>query len=154
MATTTIATILKADWTPTLEKAARIAGIVIAYAIAVVTITADSAYDLGCQTREAIDARNDQLAALARATVEAIDGIAIEFQEIVVPAEVPVLMAASGPIALLAAAPAPARKSRAKTTKTTKATKASATADAPAPAPAPARKRAPRKTAKVAVVAV
>jgi hypothetical protein len=154
MATTTIATILKADWAPTLEKAARIAGIVIAYAIAVVTITADSAYDLGCQTREAIDARNDQLAALARATVEAIDGIAIEFQEIVVPAEVPVLMAASGPIALLAAAPAPARKSRAKTTKTTKATKASATADAPAPAPAPARKRAPRKTAKVAVVAV
>jgi hypothetical protein len=147
MATTTIATILKADWAPTLEKAARIAGTILALIITIATITADTAYDLGCQTREAIDARNDQLAALARATVEAIDGIAIEFQEIVVPAEVPVLMAASGPIALLAAAPV--RKSRTKTTKTTKATKATATADAPAPA----RKRAPRKTAKGAVVA-
>jgi hypothetical protein len=146
MATTTIATILKADWAPTLEKAARLAGIVIAYAIAVVTITADAAYDLGCQTRGAIEARNDQLAAAARAMVEWTDGIAIEFQEIVMPAEVPVLMAASGPIALLAAAPV--RKSRAKTTKTTKAP-----VTTEAPAPAPARKRAPRKVAKAAVTA-
>lgn len=142
-------TILKADWAPTLERAARLAGIVLAYIITIATITADAAYDLGCQTREAIEARNDQMAALARATVEAIDGIAIEFQEIV-PAEAPMLVAASGPIALLAAGPV--RKSRTKTTKTTKATKATATADAPAPAPA--RKRAPaRKTAKATVAA-
>ena len=145
----TATTILKADWAPTLEKAARIAGIVIAYIITIATITADTAFTLGRQTREAIEARNDQLAALARTMVEAIDGIAIEFQEIVVPAEVPVLMAASGPIALLAAAPV--RKSRTKATRTTKATKAPATADAPAPTPA--RKRAPRKAAKGAVVA-
>ena len=146
---TTIATILKADWAPAIEKAARTAGIVIAYIITIATITADAAYGLGCQTWGAIDARNDQMAAAARAMIEWTDGIAIEFQEIVVPAEVPVLMAASGPIALLAAAPA--RKSRTKTTKTTKATKATVTADAPAPTPA--RKRAPRKTAKGAVVA-
>ena len=139
-------TILKADWAPTLEKAARLAGIVLAYIATVATITADTAFTLGRQTREAIEARNDQLAALARAMVEVADGIAIEFQEIVVPAEVPVLMAASGPIALLAAAPV--RKSR---TKATKATKAPVTADAPAPAPA--RKRASRKVAKAAVAA-
>jgi hypothetical protein len=139
-------TILKADWGPTLEKAARLAGIVIAYIITMATITADTALTLGRQTREAIDARNDQMADAARALVEWTDGIAIEFQEIVVPAEVPVLMAASGPIALLAAAPA--RKSRTKTTRTTKATSATATADAPAPAPA--RKRTPRKTAVAA----
>ena len=119
MATTTIATILKADWAPTLKRYATIAGIVIAYIITIATITADTAFTLGRQTREAIDARNDQLAALARATVEAIDGIAIDFQEIVVPAEVPVLMAASGPIALLAAGPV--RKSRAKAPKAPKA---------------------------------
>jgi len=142
-------TILKADWTPTIEKAARIAGIVIAYIITIATITADTAFTLGRQTREAIDARNDQLAALARTMVEAIDGIAIEFQEIVVPAEVPVLMAASGPIALLAAGPV--RKSRAKVPKATKTTKTPMAADAPAPAPA--RKRAPRKTAKATVAA-
>jgi len=130
---TTIATILKADWAPTIEKAARLAGIVIAYIITMATITADTAYGLGRQTREAIDARNDQLAAAARAMVEVVDGIAIEFSEIVLPAEAPMLAAASGPIALLAAAPAPARKRR------TKATKAAVTADAPAPAPA--RKR-------------
>ena len=112
-------TILKADWAPTLKRYATIAGIVIAYIITIATITADTAFTLGRQTREAIDARNDQLAALARATVEAIDGIAIEFQEIVVPAEVPVLMAASGPIALLAAGPV--RKSRAKAPKAPKA---------------------------------
>ena len=150
MATTIIATILNADWAPTLEKAARIAGTILALIITIATITADTAYDLGCQTREAIEARNDQMAALARTMVEAIDGIAIEFQEIVVPAEAPMLVAASGPIALLAAAPV--RKSRTKTTKTTKTTKAPATADAPAPAPA--RKRAPRKVAKAAVAAV
>jgi hypothetical protein len=127
--TTTIATILKADWAPTIEKAARLAGIVIAYIITIATITADAAFILGNQTREAIDARNDQLAAAARAMVEAIDGIAIEFQEIIIPAETPMLVAASGPIALLAAGPV--RKSRAKTPKTPKAT---VTADAPAPA--------------------
>jgi hypothetical protein len=139
MATTTIATILKADWAPAIEKAARLAGIMIAYIITVATITADAAYILGNQTREAIDARNDQLAAAARAMVEVVDGIAIEFQEIIIPAEAPMLAAASGPIALLAAAPAPARKRR------TKATKAAVTADAPAPA----RKR----RAKAAVAA-
>jgi hypothetical protein len=137
-------TILKADWAPTLEKAARIAGTILALVITVVTITADTAFTLGRQTREAIDARNDQMADAARALVEWTDGIAIEFQEIVVPAEVPVLMAAAGPIALLAAGPV--RKSRAKAPKAPKAT---VTADAPAPA----RKRAPRKTAKGAVVA-
>jgi hypothetical protein len=142
-------TILKADWAPAIEKAARIAGTILALIITIATISADAAYDLGRQTREAIDARNDQLAALARAMVEVADGIAIEFQEIIIPAEVPALMAASGPIALLAAAPA--RKSRAKTTKATKATKAPATADAPAPAPS--RKRAPRKATKAAVAA-
>jgi hypothetical protein len=135
---TTIATILKADWAPAIEKAVRIAGIVIAYIITIATITADAAYIIGNQTREAIDARNDQLAAAARAMVEVVDGIAIEFQEIIIPAEAPMLAAASGPIALLAAAPAPARKRR---TKATKATKAPLTTDAPAPAPAPARKR-------------
>ena len=146
MAPTTLATILKADWAPTIEKAARLAGIVIAYAITIVTISADAAYDLGRQTRGAIDARNDQLAAAARAMVEAIDGFAIEFSEIVLPAEAPMLAAASGPIALLAAGPV--RKSRAKAPKTPKAT---VTADAPAPAPA--RKRAPRKTPKATVTA-
>ena len=148
MAPTTIATILKADWAPTILKAARLAGIVIAYAITIVTITADTAYDLGRQTREAIEARNGQMAAAARAMVEAIDGIAIEFQEIIIPAEAPMLAAASGPIALLAAGPV--LKSRAKTPKTPKAT---VTADAPVPAPAPARKRAPRKTPKATVTA-
>jgi hypothetical protein len=135
--TTTIATILKADWAPAIEKAVRIAGIVIAYIITIATITADTARTLVNQTREAIDARNDQLAAAARAMVEWTDGIAIEFSEIISPAETPMLAAASGPIALLAAAPAPARKRR---------TKAAVTADAPAPAPA--RKRAPRKATK------
>ena len=144
MAPTTLATILKADWAPTIEKAARLAGIVIAYAITIVTISADTAYDLGRQTREAIEARNDQLAAAARAMVEWTDGISIEFSEIVVPAEAPMLAAASGPIALLAAGPV--RKSRAKTPKTSKAT---VTADAPAPA----RKRAPRKAPKATVTA-
>jgi hypothetical protein len=122
---------------------------VIAYAITIVTISADAAFSIGNQTREAIDARNGQMADAARAMVEWTDGIAIEFQEIIVPAEVPVLMAAAGPIALLAAGPV--RKSRTKTTKTTKATKATATADAPAPAPA--RKRAPRKATKAPATA-
>lgn len=135
---TTIATILKADWAPTILKAARIAGIVIAFIIAITTITADAAYDLGRQTREAIDARNDQLAAAARAMVEAIDGIAIEFQEIIIPAEAPMLAAASGPIALLAAGPV--RKSRAKAPKAPKAP--AVTTDAPAPA----RKRRTKAT--------
>lgn len=132
------ATFLKADHGPVLHRYAKIAGVVVAYAITVALIAADCAYALGQQTRAAIEERNDQLAAMARFILEFTDGITLdlEFPEIAIPAVVPVLAAASGPIALLAAAPAPARKPRTRKA----ATPATTTAT-------PARKPRARKTA-------
>lgn len=81
----TVSAFLKADHGPTLRRYATILGTIVALLITLATIAADAAYSLGRQTREAIDARNEQLAALARSIVELIDGIAIEFPELAAP---------------------------------------------------------------------
>ena len=81
----TVSAFLKADHGPTLRRYATILGTVAALLITLATIAADAAYSLGRQTREAIDARNEQLAVAARTLIEWTDGIAIEFPDLVAP---------------------------------------------------------------------
>ena len=87
----TITTIALSDWAPHIERAARVTAAVLAFAATLLVLAAELAYDLGRMTRQALDARNDQLAAAWRTLI-----VGITPPE---PAAVPVLALAPAPVA-------------------------------------------------------
>ena len=93
----TIKSIALSDWGPHIERAARLTAAVLAFAATLLVLAAELAYDLGRLTRQALEARNDQLAAAWRTLLV---GVTPE------PVVVPVLAIAPAP------APVPARRSR------------------------------------------
>jgi hypothetical protein len=93
----TIKSIALSDWGPHIERAARVTAAVLAFAATLLVLAAELAYDLGRLTRQALEARNDQLAAAWRTLLV---GVTPE------PVVVPVLAIAPAP------APVPARRSR------------------------------------------
>ena len=93
----TIKSIALSDWGPHIERAARLTAAVLAFAATLLVLAAELAYDLGRLTRQALEARNDQLAAAWRTLL-----VGVTPEQIVVP----VLAIAPAP------APAPARRSR------------------------------------------
>lgn len=93
----TIKSIALSDWGPHIERAARVTAAVVAFAATLLVLAAELAYDLGRLLRQALEARNDELAA-AWSTL--LVGMTPE------PVTVPVLAIAPAP------APAPARRSR------------------------------------------
>lgn len=103
----TIKTIALSDWAPHIERAARVTAAVLAFAATLLVLAAELAYDLGRLTRQAIEARNDQLAAAWRTLL-----VGVTPPE---PVAAPVLALAPAPVA----APA-ARRSR-KTSRTVRA---------------------------------
>ncbi|MEN9541952.1 MAG: hypothetical protein RLZZ459_2043 [Cyanobacteriota bacterium] len=103
----TIKSIALSDWGPHIECAARVTAAVLAFAATLLVLAAELAYDLGRLLRQALEARNDQLAAAWRTLLV---GVTTE------PVVVPVLAIAPAP----APAPAPARRSR-KTTRKARA---------------------------------
>ena len=135
-----IATADTSDWARQIERFTRIAAVVVAFIWTIGSILAETLYDLGGQLRRAIDARNDELAAIwVRLWVgapapqpAAITEPTPEPELISAPlaALALPLLPAAAPFALLAPAATPARRARS----TTKATAA------PAAAPRPARR--------------
>lgn len=87
----TIKTIALSDWAPHIERAARVIAAVLAFAATLLVLAAELAYDLGRLTRQALEARNDQLAAAWRTLL-----VGITPPE---PVAVPVLALASAPAA-------------------------------------------------------
>jgi hypothetical protein len=137
-----VATADASAWAGRIERTARIAAVVLAFLFTIGTITAEALYSLGSQFRQALDERNDQLAAIwVRLWVGAP---AAPAPMITAPAPAPLLLAPAAvvPIALLApAAPRPARRSR--------AAKATTAPQPSTKAPRPAR-RARRRPVEVA----
>lgn len=105
-AATTLKNILRSDWGASIEKAARVSAIVVAYVITIVSIAMDCFYDLGRQTRQAMDARDEQILATVNFLSDLFNGTDMEFVEILEETftGTPMLMASPGPIALLAPA--------------------------------------------------
>jgi hypothetical protein len=93
----TIKSIALSDWGPHIERAARLTAAVVAFAATLLVLAAELAYDLGRLTRQALEARNDEL---ATAWSTLLVGVTPE------PVVVPVPAIAPAP------APAPARRSR------------------------------------------
>ena len=93
----TIRTIAQADWAPHIERTARVTAAVLAFAATLLVLAAELAYDLGRLLRQALEARNDEL---ATAWSTLLVGVTPE------PVVVPVLAIAPAP------APVPARRSR------------------------------------------
>ena len=90
-----ITSIALSDWGPHIERAARVTAAVLAFAATLLVLAAELAYDLGRLLRQALEARNDEL---ATAWSTLLVGVTPE------PVVVPVLA--------IAAAPVPARRSR------------------------------------------
>ena len=93
----TIKSIALSDWGPHIERAVRVTAAVVAFAATLLVLAAELAYDLGRLLRQALEARNDEL---ATAWSTLLVGVTPE------PVVVPVLAIAPAP------APAPARRSR------------------------------------------
>ena len=93
----TIKSIALSNWGQHIERAARVTAAVLAFAATLLVLAAELAYDLGRLLRQALEARNDQLAAAWRTLLV---GVTTE------PVVVPVLAIAPAP------APVPARRSR------------------------------------------
>jgi hypothetical protein len=102
----TIRTIAQADWAPHIERAVRVTAAVLAFAATLLVLAAELAYDLGRLLRQALEARNDQLAAAWR---DLLVGVAPE------PVLVPALAIAPAP------APAPAARRARKTSRKVRA---------------------------------
>ncbi len=100
----TIKTIAQTDWAPHIERTVRVTAAVLAFAATLLVLAAELAYDLGRLLRQALDARNDELAAAWRALLV---GVAPE------PALVPALA--------IAPAPAPAARRARKTSRRVRA---------------------------------
>ena len=98
----TIKSIALSDWGPHIERAARLTAAVLAFAASLLVLAAELAYELGRLTRQALEARNDELATAWRTLLV---GVAPE------PVVVPVL----------AIAPAPAPRRTRKTTRKARA---------------------------------
>jgi len=93
----TIKSIALSDWGPHIECAARVTAAVLAFAATLLVLAAELAYDLGRLLRQALEARNDELATAWSTLL-----VGVTPEQIVVP----VLAIAPAP------APAPARRSR------------------------------------------
>ena len=93
----TIKSIALSDWGPHIERAARVTAAVLAFAATLLVLAAELAYDLGRLLRQALEARNDELATAWSTLL-----VGVTPEQIVVP----VLAIAPPP------APAPARRSR------------------------------------------
>ena len=91
----TIQSIALSDWGPHIERAARVTAAVLAFAATLAVLAAELAYDMGRLLRQALDARNDELATAWRTLLV---GVTPE----------PVIV----PVLAIAPAPAPARRSR------------------------------------------
>lgn len=90
----TIKSIALSDWGPHIERAARVTAAVLAFAATLLVLAAELAYDLGRLLRQALEARNDELATAWSALL-----VGVTPEPVVVP--------------VLAIAPAPApRRSR------------------------------------------
>ncbi len=98
----TIKSIALSDWGPHIERAARVTAAVLAFAATLLVLAAELAYDLGRLTRQALEARNDQLAAAWRTLL-----VGVTPEPVVVP--------------VLAIAPAPAPRRTRKTTRKARA---------------------------------
>jgi hypothetical protein len=98
----TIKSIALSDWGPHIERAARLTAAVLAFAATLLVLAAELAYDLGRLTRQALEARNDQLAAAWRTLL-----VGVTPEPVVVP--------------VLAIAPAPAPRRTRKTTRKARA---------------------------------
>ena len=94
----TIKSIALSDWGPHIERAARVTAAVVAFAATLLVLAAELAYDLGRLLRQALEARNDELATAWRTLL-----VGVTPPE---PVVVPVLAIAPAP------APVPARRSR------------------------------------------
>ena len=93
----TIKSIALSDWGPHIERAVRVTAAVLAFAATLLVLAAELAYDLGRLLRQALEARNDELATAWSTLL-----VSVTPEQIVVP----VLAIAPAP------APAPARRSR------------------------------------------
>ena len=93
----TIKSIALSDWGPHIERAVRVTAAVLAFAATLLVLAAELAYDLGRLLRQALEARNDELATAWRTLLV---GVTPE------PVAVPALAIAPAP------APVPARRSR------------------------------------------
>lgn len=93
----TIKSIALSDWGPHIERAARVTAAVVAFAATLLVLAAELAYDMGRLLRQALEARNDELATAWSTLL-----VGVTPEQIVVP----VLAIAPAP------APAPARRSR------------------------------------------
>lgn len=91
----TITTIALSDWGPHIERAARVTAAVLAFAATLLVLAAELAYDLGRLLRQALEARNDELAAAWRTLL-----VGVTSEPVIVP------------VLAIAPAPAPARRSR------------------------------------------
>ena len=98
----TIKSIALSDWGPHIERAVRVTAAVLAFAATLLVLAAELAYDLGRLLRQALEARNDEL---ATAWSTLLVGVTPE------PVVVPVL----------AIAPAPAPRRTRKTTRKARA---------------------------------
>jgi hypothetical protein len=98
----TIKSIALSDWGPHIERAARLTAAVLAFAATLLVLAAELAYDLGRLTRQALEARNDELATAWRTLL-----VGVTPEPVVVPA--------------LAIAPAPAPRRTRKTTRKARA---------------------------------
>ena len=84
----TIKSIALSDWGPHIERAARVTAAVLAFAATLLVLAAELAYDMGRLLRQALEARNDELATAWRTLLV---GVAPE------PVVVPVLAIAPAP---------------------------------------------------------
>lgn len=87
----TIKTIALSDWGPHIERAARVTAAVLAFAATLLVLAAELAYDMGRLTRQALEARNDQLAVAWRTLLVGVTPAE--------PVAVPVLALAPAPVA-------------------------------------------------------
>ena len=93
----TIKSIALSDWGPHIERAVRVTAAVLAFAATLLVLAGELAYDMGRLLRQALEARNDELATAWRTLLMGVTPEQIA---------VPVLAIAPAP------APDPARRSR------------------------------------------
>lgn len=146
-----IKSFLTTDHSPALRRAARVAGTVLAYVITVAWIAGECAFDLGRQLRLAVEARNDQLAALwvrlLGLTPAAAPAPAAEPEAPAEETPAPVLALSCGraPIALIPAVAVSRQQPLASAPRATRSRKA------PAAAAAPRQPRKGRQSRRAAV---